>query len=433
MFRKTYFTFLLTAALLLTGAAAAFAQNSGPVRGKVFMTKDGAKTPVADAKIDAYRVDGSGALTTKTNKKGEFQYAGFLLGQTYHLAVSGAGLQPQVYPKVKAGMEGIEIEVAAGEGNVLTETEVKQLADGAVGAAGQMSPEDKKRQEEFNKEKAAVEASNANIEKKNALAKRIAKEGADAFNAGDFDTAIAKYSEGVTGVPDVAGITGPFLRSKGLALQRKGYALYVAGAKLTDGNARLAKYGEAKAQFEESLKTYDQARLVIKNAPATTDANETKIRQETVRLLLADAMETHRFLPEVMETNRTAEAKLVYEEAMAGEADAAKKTAYQKNLGDVYRVAGQYQEAIDAYNVVLTAQPDNLEVMAMIGLCMVSINQNQEGLNYMDKYAQTVKIVDTDSPQQKAFKQSIIDTVNYLKNEEKLKPQKPPTTPRRRG
>jgi len=226
MFRKTYFTFLLTMALTIAGVSAVSAQNSGPVRGKVFMMKDGVKTPVEGVVVDAYRVDGSGKLPTKTNKKGEFQYAGFLLGQEYLLAVSGTGIGPQVYPKVKAYMENIEIEVAAGDGKVLTEAEAKGFAGKALPAkGGEMSAEDKERAAAYEKEKQKVESSNADVEKKNALAVRVAKEGSEAFNTKQYDVALAKYDEGIQAIPDFGIRRG--LKSlrpwKGRAQERPGH------------------------------------------------------------------------------------------------------------------------------------------------------------------------------------------------------------------
>ena len=58
--------------------------------------------------------------------------------------------------------------------------------------------------------------------------------------------------------------------------------------------------------------------------------------------------------------------------------------------------------------------------------------QMQEGLNFMQKYADTVQILPTDSKSDQEFKQSVKDTVEYLKTEQKLKaqPAKAPTRKR---
>ena len=107
------------------------------------------------------------------------------------------------------------------------------------------------------------------------------------------------------------------------------------------------------------------------------------------------------------------------------------------------RAAGEFDKAVAAYKTVLETSPDNSEVMASLGLSLVAQgtsvdppnrDQLQEGLNYMQKYADTVAVLPTDSPTVQAFKQSVKDTVEYLKTEQKLKAQ--PTkaaAPKRKG
>ncbi|MGI8882772.1 MAG: hypothetical protein ACR2IA_00825, partial [Pyrinomonadaceae bacterium] len=77
MFRKNYYTFLLATALFLTSGLAVLAQTS-PVRGRVELVKaDGTKEPVAGAMVEPFRTDAKGkAPSAKTNKKGEFSFAG---------------------------------------------------------------------------------------------------------------------------------------------------------------------------------------------------------------------------------------------------------------------------------------------------------------------------------------------------------------------
>ncbi|HEV8591398.1 MAG TPA: hypothetical protein VGQ55_04780, partial [Pyrinomonadaceae bacterium] len=114
------------------------------------------------------------------------------------------------------------------------------------------------------------------------------------------------------------------------------------------------------------------------------------------------------------------------------ETDPVKKLKATSTLGDIMRNAADFEKAIASYKAVLDAQPDNTEVMAKLGLSYVgqattvdppNKEQMQEGLNYMQKYADTVQILPTDSQTDKDFKQSVKDTVEYLKTEQKLKAQ----------
>ena len=106
MYRKLFFSLMLTSAVFLAGSAAAIAQSTSPVRGVVKLKKaDGTMVPVADAIIDVYRTDiakGS-PPSSKTNKKGEFSFVGFPFVQTFALAVSGAGIGPKIEPGVWLG------------------------------------------------------------------------------------------------------------------------------------------------------------------------------------------------------------------------------------------------------------------------------------------------------------------------------------------
>src|SRR5215207_2510838 len=164
MFRKTYLNVSLTALVFLLGSSAAFAQNVAQVRGIVRLQKaDGTLVPVADAVVEAYRTDiDKGKMpTSKTNKRGEFTFVGFPLGQRFVLAVSGAGIGPRIQPEVKGGMENIEFVVNEGDGRQLTEAEVREAAKASAGVpAGETSAANKKQQAE-------LEAKNAEISKNN--------------------------------------------------------------------------------------------------------------------------------------------------------------------------------------------------------------------------------------------------------------------------
>ena len=72
-----YFVGALAVAILLAVASVpAFAQV-GELRGKVMMKQaDGQTVPLADAQIDVFRTDMKATYKTKTNKNGEFVFAG---------------------------------------------------------------------------------------------------------------------------------------------------------------------------------------------------------------------------------------------------------------------------------------------------------------------------------------------------------------------
>ncbi|HEY9501701.1 MAG TPA: carboxypeptidase-like regulatory domain-containing protein, partial [Pyrinomonadaceae bacterium] len=75
MIRKYLLGLVLMVLAGTVSAVPTFAQV-GELRGHVYMQADGKKVPLADAQIDVFRTDVNAKYNTKTNKKGEFVFAG---------------------------------------------------------------------------------------------------------------------------------------------------------------------------------------------------------------------------------------------------------------------------------------------------------------------------------------------------------------------
>jgi tetratricopeptide (TPR) repeat protein len=448
MSKSQYLIFVLAVAVFGFAAQTAISQTA-PVRGVVKLHKaDGTDAPVADAVVEPFRTDISkGALpSAKTNKRGEFSFVGFQLGQTYALAVSGTGIAPRVEPNVKAGREDIVIVTSEGDGRKLTEAEVRQVitqtGSNTVTEGGKPAAKTKE-QEEQERKNAEITEKNKKIQEGDEVARKSNTEGVEALKAKNYDLAISKFDEGVAAVPDFVGSTPILLNGKLVALKARAYDKYREGAPLTDFNARRAKYDEANKDYDEALKAFDQAMTVINAAAAPANPQEQKQRDDLKLQLLSNAMEVHRLKAvSGVDTTKADAAGTVIEQYIAAEPDAAKKIQARATLGDIYRNAGQFDKAIATYKAVLETAPDNLEVMASLGLSLVALGtsvdppnkeQLQEGLNYMQKYADTVQILPTDSKATQEFKQSVKDTVQYLTTEQKLKAQPTPKTPAKKG
>src|SRR5438445_3516540 len=105
MFRKSFITFIFVSAIAI-GYSSIFAQTA-PVSGSVELKKaDGTKEPVVGALVEVYRTDiKAGFPSAKTNKRGEFAFAGFPFGGTFTLAISAPGCAPYMFSSVKAGQD----------------------------------------------------------------------------------------------------------------------------------------------------------------------------------------------------------------------------------------------------------------------------------------------------------------------------------------
>src|SRR6185503_18538191 len=170
MIGKHFFGALVVAMLVASASLTAVAQV-GELRGHVFIQQaDGQKVPVADAQIDVFRTDMAAKYNTKTNKKGEFVFAGLPFVGTYTVAASHPTAAPNFQPGVKAGRNiPVELTVTPGNGKRLTFEEIKGAGGGSptppAGSAGTPAPsaEDKAKMEELRKKNAEIEASNKKI------------------------------------------------------------------------------------------------------------------------------------------------------------------------------------------------------------------------------------------------------------------------------
>src|SRR5262245_34826708 len=103
--RRHLLNILIAAAVLLSAAIAASAQT-GALRGTVkLVAADGSTAPVNGATVDVYRTDISGEYHTKSDKKGEWVFAGLPYTGTYVVSASAPGASPTAKSGVKAGRE----------------------------------------------------------------------------------------------------------------------------------------------------------------------------------------------------------------------------------------------------------------------------------------------------------------------------------------
>jgi tetratricopeptide (TPR) repeat protein len=442
MFRKEYFKFFLTIALTLVAASAAFAQYA-PIGGRIEMTKaDGTKVPVAGAPIEVYRLDIKNTLPSgKSDKKGNFNFAGLPLGASFVLSVSAPGAKPGFLNNVKAGQDKILITLEEGDGKRWTEQEIRDaLTAGPTTGQAEPTEEQKKAAAEYDKKVAELTAKNKETEGKNALISKSLTDGNAAFNAKNYDEAVARYTEGINADPKYVGSAPILLNNKGVALKILGIDAYNRGVKSSDAAEKATLIAKAKQQLEDSLNSFNESYAILKSAPATEITDQTNFNKAKYDALVG-LTEGYRLLVVTKSnTAKAADAGEAFDAYIAIETDPAKKAKAQVVYGDVMREAGISDKAIVAYRAALASTPDNAEAMAGLGLSLFNSGavandkaQMQEGLNYMTKYIEASPIAPTDSQSVKEFKTSVKEAVDYLKNAEKLVPQKVSTPGKKKG
>lgn len=399
--------------------------QTGQIRGTVMLVKsDGTKTPVADALVEAYRMDveTGAAISAKANSKGEFGLV-VPVGRKYALVASGPGVAPAMSRNITAGMENLEVVVLSGDGTHYAEAEVREALKKAASEKPKTEAELRKEREEYEKQLAKNKEEKAKAENANKIVNDALKAGDAAFKAKDYATAIAKFDEGINADPDFEGSAPVLLNYKGVVLKTRAFEAYERGSK-GDPATKAAELEKAKADFLASMDAYEKGLKVLAAAKAPDAATQATYDKSKFNIL-NNYIESYRLIVRTKaDASKAKDAVPVYEQYLAAETDPAKKLAARLVLADILREAGESEPAIVAYRGVLEASPDNADALAGIGLSLFNVGVSednkakmQEGLNFMTKFADT-------APDTHPLKASVRDAVDYLKTEQKLAPQK---------
>lgn len=366
MLHKKYFTGFVAFALLLMSSLLIAAQ-SAPVRGKVELKKaDGSVAPVDKAVIDVYRTDIKAKLpSAKTNKKGEFSFAGLPLGATMSFAVSGPGIKAELLPGVRAGGPDITITVYEGDGKALTEDEVR----GALTTTPKQTQtteetaDQKKAREEYEKELKDHEDKKKKVEAANAIVKKSAEEGSSAFNQKNWDVAIVKFEEAINAdtefLPNVTMLTN----NKALALRLRGIEAYNKGE-------RQKAHEDLKGSLESSQK-------VIELIATVTDPAEVRKYDEAKKTAFANTVEVRGLLIFTGGDNSDEFSQAAVKDLnqyLTIETNATEKVKVQISLADRIFEKGNAALAVPVYRKVLESNPNNVDAMGGLGLALTNLH-----------------------------------------------------------
>lgn len=445
MIGKHFFGALAVAILVASASLTAVAQV-GELRGHVFMQQaDGQKVPVADAQIDVFRTDMSAKYNTKTNKKGEFVFAGLPFIGTYTVAASHPTAAPNFQPGVKAGRDiDVELTLSPGDGKRLTFDEIKNAGGGSAtppsGGAPQPSAEDKAKLEELKKKNAEIEASNKKITEANEVIARTFKAGNEALMAAGtaskannseeavakYTAALAQYDEGLAADPDQPAI----LTNKAVALKGRGVEKFntTVRSKTLDDAGRTAGLQAAKDDFKAAAETSSKAVTMIKALPTPTDQAEIAryngnkyaamiTRAESMRLYVSKADGTQ------------ADAGLeAYKDYIAVETDPAKKAKAQLDMAQMLLDAGASDKALTEFKAILTENPNSPEANLGAGLAVYATGDKakfQEAANFLQKFVEV-------APDSNPMKDDAKAILTELKNSENVTPEKTKPAPRKK-
>lgn len=435
MFRK--FSLAIFAVLALVSTTVTVSAQTGELRGKVVMTQaDGTKAPASDVVIDVFRTDVTGKYNTKTNKKGEFVFAGLPLIGTYTIGASHPSARPTYLPGIRVGTgTEYELNLAPGDGRRLTLDEIK--AAEKTGAAGTGSPSgsgsgesaaDKAKREELLRKNAEIEAKNKKIEESNAVVARTFKEGNAAFEAKKYDDAIRLYEEGIAADPGQPAL----LTQKSAALKSRGVDRYNAAITSKDEAAKTPGIEAAKADFRASADAIKQALDLLNAQPAPTDPQDKERFTSNKLAALSTRAEAMRLFVTKVDPTQVDAGQKAYEEYLAVETDPARKLTGQRGLAQMLFDANSFDKALAEYQKLLATNPDDTDALVKSGMLLFNIGamnndkaKYQEAANYLQQFVD--KAPDTDK-----FKDDAKAILEELKNQQNVKAEKTTSTPARR-
>jgi tetratricopeptide (TPR) repeat protein len=452
MIGKYFFGALAVAVLLVFASISAVAQV-GELRGTVMLKQaDGQKVPLADAQIDVFRTDIKGEYKTKTNKKGEWVFAGIPFVGTYVVAASHPTAAPNFMPGVKAGRGiPVDIEVNPGDGKRLTFDEIKN-AGGAAAApvagtgssggssGGGESEADKAKRAELERKNKEIMEGNKKIEEANATIARTFKAGNEALTAAttaskgkQSELAIQKFSEAITQYDEglAADAEQPaILTNKAVALKGRAVEKYNAMIqnKGLDDEGKKNALQSAQADFKAAAEASSKAVTLLKALPAPTDPAELQRYNGNKYAAMLTQSESMRLYVSKVDGTKADAGMAAFKDYIAVETDPAKKAKAQLDMAQMLLDSGAADKAFTEFQAILAAQPDSADANLGAGISLYAQGEPakyQEAANYLQKFVDK-------APEGHQLKDEAKAILAEMKASQNITPEKSKPAPKRR-
>ena len=423
--RRSYFhTSIIAIGVLLFSAIAASGQTA-QLRGSVKMVgADGTAAPVAGAVVDVFRTDISGDYHTKSDKKGEWVFAGLPFVGTYVVSVSAPGAAPAIRGGVKAGLDiPVDLTLTGGDGKQLTREEAIAAAKSSgVGTGANVA--DKAKADELAKKNAEVAAENEKNKNSNQVISDAFKNGNAALLAKNYDEAIKQYDSGLAADPEHPGLPS-LLTNKSSALRARAVEKYNAAIQSKDETTKATAIEASKVDFKDAAEAATKAVDLLKKQPTPTDANELKQQSMNKYFALSARAESMRLFVSKVDPTKADDGLVAFQEYIAVETDPAKKSKAQYDLAQMLLDAGASDKAIVEFQKILTEKPDDPDANLGIGLALFSSGDKtkyQEAANYLQKFVDK-------APDTHRFKNDAKSILAEMKSTENVVPEKTTTKP----
>ncbi|QQS47884.1 MAG: tetratricopeptide repeat protein [Acidobacteriota bacterium] len=367
---KKFLTALSGCALLALVSISVSAQV-GRIEGTV--VKAGTGEPIAGAEVRIERTDIKGSYPVKTDKKGVFLHAGIPYVGTYTLIFSAPECAPYFLTGVRPIGDPIKVELQSGDGRKLTLDDVKKMQSAApAGPQKQMSAEEvKKQQAEYDKKKAEIEKQKAEFDNM----KKLFEQGQQLASNKDYPGAINAYTEASKLDPEQQAIWG------NLALAHYNRGVTYINESLKD----MSKRDLAKQDFNDSINAIDKALAL--NETALSDPAKSAVAKKSKSQYLKIKADAESLLAKRLGVMEAADGAVRDYKAAAALSDSAdEKKSFELKAAETYFEAGMAEQAVTAYQAILTGDPQNIEALYKLGLAYASVAKFQESADTLQKF-----------------------------------------------
>ncbi len=360
-------------ALIALASLTVFAQV-GRIEGTV--VKAGTTEPIADAEVQIARTDIKGNYNVKTDKKGAFLHAGVPYVGTYTIIVSAPNCAPYFLTGIRPTGEPVKIELQTGDGRKLTLEDTKKIQTGSPAGAKPMSAADqKKAAEEYEKKKTEIESANKKNKEDFENMKKYFDQGVQLASNKDYNGAVTAYNEAARIDPEQQAIWG----NLSLALYNRGVT------NLNESLKDPSKRDVAKQDLNDSVNAVNKA--IALNEPALSDPAKGAAAKKSKSQYLKIKADSESLLAKRLGVAEMATAA-VNDYKQAGELsdNPADKKSYELKGAETLFDSGKAEEAVTAYQGILTADPDNIEALYKLGLAYASVGKFQDSANTLQKF-----------------------------------------------
>ena len=419
------------AALLVAAFAAAASAQTAKISGKVTLKQaDGTSVPVKDASIKIVRVDINQDMgTLKTDKNGGYVKIGLPLAGSYVLLVSAPGAAPAFDMGARPGRTGGEyvsdFELHPGDGRAITIDEAKAAAAAggrpAPGATAADVENAKKKAAEMAAEIERVKKENEKAAEYNAKIPEILKAGNEAYNAKNYDVALAKYDEGIAAAPE----EHVFYVNKAVLLLGRATDKYNTAHNAKDNAGKEA----ARAQLKMAVDSAEKGVAVYRAkqakgqgaapAAAAAAAGPQKSNEELFALgARADGYRLAFLTYTPIDSEAAAKA---IEEYVNVETDAGKKNKMQAVLGEALLMSNKVDESIAKFRQILSANPNNVDAMRGLGISLAAkANEDPsalpEAVKMMEQFVEKAPPDHKQRPEVLAMAEELRGSIKELSN-----------------